>query len=457
MQIPANSQQGKSKYLSLLSIAALICISLLIRSDVYKMPHLRGDQRFYIGTAMKVKKEGIKGYSLRGIDLKPIDPFFVYFDFAKKGEKGDILDGLSQVEGVHYYDMPVLTTPPGFAYMLALSHTLFSTHEKFIMPQQKWMPGNGMYTLGQYASKQLYAIIVPLFFSSMLIAFVYLLAKSMFGYEAGIWSAFLMVICPIDILTSQKIWADDMVSFFVALSVFLFVWAKRRESPLLAVLSGVSAGLGATTKATGGFIVFAIAIYHFYSSREHIKKGNILKALLDKQFLAFLVAGFITILPWYGLITKTYGSPWYLREKGLIEKGAGFGWWEMIHSRPWYMYLVNIPVHTPVLFLAYFVVIDLFNSLKGKDNRVLLFLWYAVYLFLLRNNKEGRYMLPAIPAAAILSGFYLHRIREWASRKIGIRTGFALIIAVLAICAFWSVPIARDVILKDGALILFPF
>ena len=443
------------KYVTCLTLLILVAASLFIRRDVYLMPHLRGDQRFYIGTAMKLEKEGINGYTLRGVDIKISDYYYAFFDFAAPGNKGSILHNLSEYEGVHYYDMPILTTPPLFSYALMYSHKIFSPKERYFIPNRKWETGNDLYTSRQYAKKQFYAVVVPLFFSSLLIMLVFLTGKHLFGYEAAVWASFLMVICPTDILTSQKVWADDMTAFFVALTLFLFLKAKKHNNVILSALAGVSSGLGAITKATGGFIVFVIVLYHLWTNKEEILKGRIVSVIFDKHILAFLLAGLLTIVPWYGLIAKTYGKPWHIREAGLIDKDAP--WFKLIHSRPWFLYLVNIPMQTPVLFIGYFIVIDLFNRIKGKSNQLLLFLWYGVYLFLLKDSKEERYMLAAIPALAIATGLYLHKIRLWIDAKAKMRLGFIVISAVVLACAMWSVPLAWNVVLTDDALVRFPF
>jgi len=429
-------------------------MSLYIRKDVYLTPHVRGDQRFYIATAMKLANDGIRGYTLRGTDLRVQDDFFAYLDAAREGDKGNVLRYLSEHEGVRYYDMPLLTTPPLLSYALVFSHGVFSPGEKYAVPHRKWIPGNGLYSPSQYARKQLYAIIVPLLSSLLLVLLVFLLGRSMFGREAATWAAFLVVICPTDILTSQKIWADDLTALFVALSVLLFIQAKKHDRLLLAALAGVSAGLAATAKPTGGFIVFAIGLYHLWLSRHDIRHGRFKAVVLDKTIIAFFAAGFLASLPWYGLVTATYGKPWYRGSLALLNENAP--WFRMLHERSRFIYLVNIPAQTPLLFLAYYVLLDLVRRVTSKDYRVLLFLWLFIYLYLVWGYKEERYLLPAIPAAALLAGLYLQRIRAWSDSRFGLHVGKILVILALVLCTIWSVPLARNVVLSDRALIKFP-
>lgn len=457
--IPKNDNLSKGlpilrKRSTFLIILALICFSLSIRTETYLMPHIRGDQSQYISTAMKLEQEGIKGYSMRGIDMVEIDKFYSYFKYDPKKVRGTLIKSF-EIDGAHFYDMPLLTTPPALSYALMISHKIFDSEKKYMTPKKYWEPDNGIYEASQYIRNQLYAILVPLCFSCLLVVCVYFLGRSMFGEEAGIWASFLMVICPLDILTSQKVWADDMVSFFVVLSVLLFTQAWKRNSAMLSIAAGVAAGLGAITKGTGGFIIFPVFIYYIYASKDAILKKEWKKVIFNKTIILFYVAAFITILPWYGLIAKTYGTPFHLREKGLVDEDAM--WWNLIYSRPWYMYLVNIPAQTPILILGYFVIFDLIKTRSKNNSKALLFLWYISYLYLLRNNREGRYMLPAIPALAVLSGFYLFRIRIWLDFQFKGHIGRALIAIVAVLCAFWSISVGSEAVSRDHTIIVFPF
>ena len=441
------------RLIPLLIALGLLATSLYIRKDVFLTPHLRGDQRLYIATAMKLANDGIRGYTLRGTDLQIEDDFFAYLATARQGDKGNVLRYLSEHEGVQYYDLPLLTTPPLLSYALVFSHGVFNPGERYSVPHRKWTPDNGLYTAKQYARKQLYAIIVPLLSSLLLVLVVFVLGRSMFGLEAATWAAFLLAICPTDILASQKIWADDLTALFVALSVLLFSQAKKHDRLLLAILAGICAGLAATAKPTGGIIVFGVGFYHLWLARHDIRHGRFRAVVLDKIIVAFFAAGLLALIPWYGLVTATYGKPWYRGSLALIADSA---WFRMLQERSRYIYLVNIPAQTPVLLLAYYVLLDLARRVTDKDYRVLLFLWLFVYLYFMWGYKEERYLLPAIPAAALLSGLYLQRIRAWCDRRLGFQAGKILVILALVLCAVWSVPLAKNAVLNNRALIKFP-
>lgn len=435
-------------------ILILLCCFLWTRRDTYLTPHVRGDQRFYVSAAMQLERDGIRGYTLRGIDIKKSDPFFVRFAPAAPGDKGFILRQLSESEKVDYYDMPILTTPPLMSYLIMFSHRILGPGEDYYVADMRWESGNAVYTGPQYARKQLYAVLVPLTASLLLVVLVYLLGRTLFGRGVATWAASLMIMCPTDILTAQRVWADDLTALLVVLAVFLFVHARGSGHTFLAALAGISAGLAATAKPSGGFIVFVICLYHLWMTRDRFSGGRSRESLGDRHVISFIVAGFLAALPWYWLVTDTYGAPWYRGNLALLDVNSP--WFDSIRQRSPFLYLVNIPAQTPILALAYYVVVDLVRRVPGSRYRALLVLWPLVYLCLLWGTKEERYLLPAIPAVAILSGFYLQRIRAWIDRKTRHRVGTILVVLALILGALWSVPIARDIVLKDGSLIMFP-
>ena len=458
---------------TVLIVLVLLGVALYLRSDGYLMPHLRGDQRFYIGSAMKLSREGIADYSLRGVDLRLRDEYFAYFEPASDGSHGNILRRMADNEN-RYYDVPLATTPPLLSYTLVLSHGVFAPGEPFAIPHRPWQYDNPRYTRWQYARAQFYALVVPQLSSLLLILVVFLLGRFLFGREAAVWAAALMVICPTDILCAQEVWADDLTALFVALSVLLYLQARQRGKILLSLLAGVSAGLAATAKPTGGFIVFAICLYQLWlvlrgpgnGRRNGRRNRRWWSRIADRYIVTFLLAGFVTLLPWYGLITATYGTPWYRGSAALLASESA--WFHLLRERSPFIYLVNIPAQTPLFFLAFYVVIDLLrrparlwqrgdhDGRAHHEKLLILFLWLAVFLYLNWGHKEERYLLPAIPAMALLSGWYIHRIRAKLDGRFGRHVGTIVVLLAIILCAIWSIPLAREVVVSDGALIRFP-
>lgn len=442
------------KFITPAIILILLAGFLWTRRDTYLLSHLRGDQRFYVGAAMQLERDGIRGYTLRGLDIERSDPFFVYFAPAPTGGKGLILRHLSEVEHTDYYDVPLLTTPPLMSYLVMVFHEIIAPSGPYVVAEKDWESGSSLYTARQYASRQLYAVLAPLVASWLLVAAVFVLGRKLYGRGVATWAASLMVLCPTDILTAQRIWADDLTALLVVLTVALFVDAREKSRVITAILAGLCAGLAATAKPSGGFIVFAIGLFHLWSTRNCVRRDRWREIVLDRQLLAFVVAGFLAAAPWYILIAKTYGAPWYRGDVALLNTQAP--WFDFIRQRSPFLYLVNIPVQTPLFCLAGYVVVDLVRRVPGGRYQALLLLWPLVYLGLLWGTKEERYLLPAIPALAILAGLYMERIRIWIDHRGRNGWGAALILLALIVSAIWSVPMARNAVLSEGSLVNFP-
>jgi hypothetical protein len=128
-----------------------------------------------------------------------------------------------------------------------------------------------------------------------------------------------------------------------------------------------------------------------------------------------------------------------------------------MYSRPKIVQLINAPAQNPLLFLFFFVIADFIKGFKGKENRVFPLFWFCIYLYLLWGTREERYMLPALPGMMLLAGFYLSVFRKWADEKVWKNVGTIIVIILLIAHVYWSVPFGRNVVLQDGALIMYPF
>ena len=444
----------------LILLLIILVFAALIRMPTFKLPHDNGDQVFYLALAMNLDKFGFSEYTMRGIDLVGND--FVLGLIPARGQKGSLLEGLIS-SGVTYYDEPMFHRPYGFAYALMLSHRLFAGGKDYVA-----LRSGGRDAAGRVYSKnadktwysQFYAAFVPFLFSILLILATYLLAAKMFSREAALISAFLMAISPIEILSSQKIWADTMLSFFVILTVLLFFAGRDKNSMIFSFLAGVSSGTAVLVKQTGGFIIIAILIFHLWQNRYRLfKLGEIPRVLFEKHLLIFGLGMLAVTFHWFYAASATYGHPLYAPhiDKEVFKE---VGWFMTLRARPRFLYLAAIPYLVPLFALGYFSVIRAVCTEKSvSDRKVFLIIWVLTFLgiLILRSTKENRYMLPAYPALAILSADILRGIGAFIDARIKGHYGGIFIVAALIACALWSAPIGIRHALANAALILKPF
>jgi hypothetical protein len=76
-------------------LALLLIADLVAGARVFFIPHARGDQRMYVGLAMKLDHDGMASYNLHQIALAHRGPFLIYTNSSD----GQQLLGLLATEG----------------------------------------------------------------------------------------------------------------------------------------------------------------------------------------------------------------------------------------------------------------------------------------------------------------------------------------------------------------------
>ncbi|OGW75832.1 MAG: hypothetical protein A2Z72_04175 [Omnitrophica bacterium RBG_13_46_9] len=417
------------------AVLFVLLISLFFRLPAFYFQHYRGDQIIYIALAMKLDKSGFQGYNLRGVDLfKYEDRDFIKAVPAPEGSKGNMLEKLPS-----YYDIPLFHKPPLFIYALMFSHKLFA-HDKPYLALSADLYSRYPFTGPKSFFKgQFYSVFVPVSFSLLLIAATFFFGRVLFSGKVGVCAAMLLSISPIELMTSQKIWADDILAFFVAAALISYYLGKERRNLPLIFMAGSCAGLAALTKPSGSIVILVVLVYELLEKR-----------VFSKQFMVFLVTAVLVPLPWYLQVLKTYGSFFY-SPASIQERLSGPDpWFKFVIDRPWYMYLVNTPFQTPLFILVYPVIFGLFGKCvdeKAKAERkkkIFLFVWITMFLmsFLMSKvGKELRYILPAYPAIAILSAGLLETVQKKLDSRFGYHIGSLTAIVAIILCTWWSVSI----------------
>ncbi|KJJ85220.1 membrane protein containing Glycosyl transferase, family 39 domain protein [Candidatus Omnitrophus magneticus] len=459
------------KIASLLIFFGIIIFAFLLRTPTFNLPHFRGDEHHYISLAFKLETQGIDGYNLRGVDIYSAKGYPELLTIVPAKDKGHILKGLEQI-GVTYYDEPLHHMPWGFPAALIISHKIFARNEPYRMLTANDMeiikqnpPGVGLRNFRfpkEIVNQQFYALFLPLFFSLATIALIYFIVMNLYNDKWVAFTAmFLMAISPIDLLTSQKIWADEQTLFFAVLAIFLYILSVKKNISLLAFLAGISCGISTITKQNGGAIAgLAIILWHIVSNADNLfKKETCLKTIFDKKLILFFLGTFLSAGYWFYKVIKIYGEPLYRpRQENLLES-AKIGWFKIVQSRPKYLYLVGIPYQNPLFLLAYISPIWLYLNKKLFKSHCMPVLWLAGAFYLASKffTGEHRYMITAYPAFAMLSAFVSNRMRLWIDNFMGYKTGTVLFFSILIFSIFWSVPMAYETLYHVGALILKPF
>ncbi len=470
---PRNSILSKHKKILIpFAILILFIIHITLRYNTFWLSHIPGDQNQYTGLAMKLQNFGMEGYSLRGIDLMPADQENHIFSLSlSEDDEGSLIRGL-KMSGAGYYDIPFFHKGPAFPIALMISHQIFRHNKDYLLVQSHL--GKQVFTTKprEFFSAQFYAAIVPLFFSAVLMILTFYLGKILFSYRIGFYAAFMMAINPISILTSHKLWADDMLAAFVTLSVVFFLIAQKKQSAWISFFAGVSCGIAVLAKQTGILISGAVLLYSVFINIDKIK--NIKKwpsLIFDKHLISFGLGLAMISAPWFYKVYSVYGDPLYLPVNLDIDKTDTTGWFSILNARPHplKLFALGIPFMSPAFVFAYGtiknLIATLWTSLKkqNQEGRAIVILWFwlltfALFFILYGGGKEHRRMLPAYPAIALLSSYFLSKLRIFMEKLFQNEIAADILnLAILIACAFWSVPKGLSVVLENRALILAPF
>ena len=78
-----------------------------------------------------------------------------------------------------------------------------------------------------------YACVVPMLCGLLLVVCCFALGKLLFSDAVGLLAALLLSVSPAFIQASQRIWADTMLSLFVALAfLFVHMYAERGKATI---------------------------------------------------------------------------------------------------------------------------------------------------------------------------------------------------------------------------------
>jgi len=415
-----------------------------------------------LALAMKLDNFGISEYSLRKIFAGRLNNTdFIKIYPATKESDANILKSFPT-----YYDEPLYHKPPLFAYALALSHRIFASDKPYMALYAASSKTNIFKRPTSLLKTQFYCAIVPVVFSLLLILTTFIVGRTFFSTRTALYSAILLSVSPIELLSSQKIWAEDMLSFFVIVAVFLYYIGKERNSYLLSFLSGIGAGLAALTKPSGNITLLIILGYEAYYNLHVFFKPKTVLRLTNKRIILVFLGSFILIsIPWYYQIFRNYSTLFYMPHLIKPELLNQVPWFKFVFNRPWYMYLINIPFQNPILFLIYPSIIWIFiqrsNVCEGtREKKIILLIWIAAFFICFWTAKVGRelrYILPAYPAIALLSAEFLNSIQKRLGHKSNPFIVNIVVITIIIFSGWWSIRIGLSHVLNNLALIIMPF
>jgi len=422
-------------------LAGVLLINLFLWSKTFFAHHDIGDEQTYVGVAMKIDQFGFKEYNIRRINTEKKGELLQY-TYSEAETNGDVVN-LLEHRTAPSFNQPLFHAPPMFSYLITFSHRLFAHGEPYRVVT-RISQEEAKTSLKKKFKAQFYCTIVPVFTGLLCIAIAFLLGKYLFSSLVGIFTAVLITLTPANILAAQIVYAETTLSLFFSLTVLLFYLGIIRKNRLLIILAGVSFGAALLTKNSAVILIIPIiCCAYLFRKRTGHKKFE-----ATQNLILFIVVALLLAIPWYLVVTKTYGTPLFNpSQPGISEINQ---WYRFMKSRPWYTFLLGIPYQVPLYILGYITIGGILLR-KVRDRTCLLMaVWYLSFLIILTIHNHlnemlylhHRYMVPAYTPLALISAYTIDKIRCYLNQKWSPFVGNTLCGLAFLACAYWSLTIA---------------
>lgn len=295
-------------------------------------------------------------------------------------------------------------------------------------PLYFWLVASSIKLFGGFSA---FAVRFPIaLLSSILIFFTYFMGKTIISRKFGMISAFVLLSSLFFLIFSHVAIIDMVLTFFMTSAIyfsFLTHFCEDKYKKYCWWLFYTMIGAGFLAKGILALAIPGLIIFIYNLITKTVKE--IFKPL---HLLPGLVILLICILPWHLDMYKIYGFE-FIKQYFLIHHFGRFMGSEYIgRERPlWYFIPVFLMGFMPWTFIFIAFLIDSFKKLGAKykaaegkfkekistlltvttnEQKMLLFFsifFIVVFLvFSSSSTKLPSYILPAFPAAAMLTGYF---------------------------------------------------
>jgi 4-amino-4-deoxy-L-arabinose transferase-like glycosyltransferase len=121
-----------------------------------------------------------------------------------------------------------------------------------------------------FGSSYAVAVTVPTLFGAGCIFLLYEIGRVLYGKRTGLFAAAIFASTPWHIVLSRSFLIDAQCLFFSLLYLLLGIYATKKNSAKLLLLSGILFGVAFLTKAFAVFMLIPLAIFYFYAGPRNL-------------------------------------------------------------------------------------------------------------------------------------------------------------------------------------------
>jgi len=246
---------------------------------------------------------------------------------------------------------------------------------------------------------------------------VYKLGKELFNEKAGLISSLFFVFIPLHVFYSGRVLTGVLFTFFVLLTFFSFLKGYEKGNKNYKILFGIFLALSLLSRYTALWIIPIFLIYFLIKDKS-------LKFLKDKYLWYSILAFFVTLIPWF-----VYGIFEYNNLIGAFIHGAkasaywgGIQSWHFFFDYWWQMFsIIGIVFVIALIYILY-------KKDYLKKEIYLLLIWFTFFLgmAIYMPHKEDRFILAIVPTIALISGYFIDKIKKYKKLIIVILIGILI-------------------------------
>lgn len=284
------------------------------------------------------------------------------------------------------------------------------------------------------------AILLPNAIASLItLGLTYRLSRSLSNEKVAVLSMLILIITPQFIIQAKFAQIDALVACFVWIGVCgLIKHFYIHENWRWYFTAWFFMGLGIITKGVGFLPVLLFIPIGLFAVHKRVNKGTWkARSLLGPILMLAVVALWLAPLLYLGFIKNDVNVQRYLSNilfKQTAQRYANA--WH--HIEPWYYYLVEV---IPFFWIAPIAVIlskirHLKRELEKSPAYSSLLMWVllVVIFFSLSPGKRGVYILPALPALSMVSGYMLANLGAYGALALFSRVVTIMISSTILCC-----------------------
>jgi hypothetical protein len=292
------------------------------------------------------------------------------------------------------------------------------------------VPFLGAFT-GMHGMEQKDFTMIMILFQFVLIFSVFFYVSRAFDGVTGAVAAALIASYPAVFTEGHYFMFDMPLTAVTALCLAIMAGTSYFNKRSMTILLGFAAGLAMLVKWSFLLYFAAPLMFYYFEAQKKAGMGAVQKKNLLYGIITFCIVG----LPWYlyNIFSLVKNIFFFSFKQGAIEGQVP------VFSLPGLSYYIRtMPGEITLVFFALFLAGSVLMVFKSEKRRYLLFFIVPVVIFSLLSNKKGRYIMPALPFAALISAYVVYRIKDSRVKKI---SAAVIVAAALANYVFAVYPV----------------